>query len=172
MITKPNLTLTKAAALTFATAAIIAGGAGAAVASASVSPSTSGTEHFQIMRTSASAKKSSVIATGAFAGGGTISNGFGNGGTGNVTLPGGKFKITAKKVSVAAGFNTRTCVSTTDGNGAYKLHGGTGKYAKISGSGKFTIKGLTVDARNSKGKCTAKPVAYQLIITLHGPAKP
>jgi len=152
-----------------ATAAVIAAAAGPVGASAALSYP--GTEHFQVMTTSATSTKSSIIATGAFTAGGVIGDGFENGGTSTVVLPGGTFKITAKNVSVGTGFFLKTCLSTTQGNGRYKLHGGTGKYAKISGSGKFTISGATVEARNSKGNCTQKYVADQQMMTLRGPVQ-
>ena len=54
--------------------------------------------------------------------------------------------------------------------GTYKIFGGTGKYAGITGSGKYQLSILAVAAR-SAGKCTTqKPfVAFQQIVKFSGP---
>jgi hypothetical protein len=60
----------------------------------------------------------------------------------------------------------------TTGDGSYHLGGGSGKYAGITGSGKFVLRIVAVDARNSAGKCTMTkaPAAYQQMLTLQGKA--
>jgi hypothetical protein len=56
-------------------------------------------------------------------------------------------------------------------HGTYKLLGGTGKYAGISGHGTYQISILGVGARNLKGACARSkpPVAFELIIRASGP---
>lgn len=156
-------------ALAVLPAAAVIGSVGLSAASAS--PVVSGTERFQIVKISATSPASSVIATGAFTAGGSIAGGNGNNGTGTVTLPGGTFAITHHTVQGKGTVNPRTCLFTVTGTGTYKLGGGTGKYAGIKGSGKFVLRIVAVDARNSKGQCTMTrpPAAYQQILTLQGP---
>ena len=151
------------------TAAFIAA---AGVPAASASQAVSGAEHFQIVRISATAATSSVVATGAFTAGGTVVGGNGNNGTSTVTLPAGTFKITHHTVHAKGSVNPRTCLFTVTGAGTYKLGSGTGKYAGITGSGKFVLRILAVDARDAQGKCTMskRPAAYQQILTLQGTA--
>lgn len=69
--------------------------------------------------------------------------------------------------------NSRTCLFTISESGTYKIGGGTGKYAGISGSGTYVASVLAVFARNSKGKClsNAAPPTFQLVINGHGPVK-
>jgi hypothetical protein len=169
----PMRTTAAAVAMAAATAAVLAGSAGAAGASARVTRSA--TEHFQVITTSATAKRLSIVATGAFTGGGVVAGSIrdsANGtGAGTVVLRGGTFKITASANSGSGSGDPSSCLFTSDATGTYRLHGGTGKYAKLSGTGKFSLASVTIDTRNSKGRCTEKPAAYQLIITLHGPVK-
>jgi hypothetical protein len=144
---------------------------GAGLAAASASPASTPTLHFQQMSTSATSSKSSFIATGAFTAGGVNVGGNGNNGTGTVIFPGGTFKITHRTVHSKATVNAKTCLFTLHATGTYKIHGGTGKYAGISGHGNFVASILVVSARNSKGKCAqAKvPAAFQQIIKASGP---
>ena len=97
--------------------------------------------------------------------------GNGSNGTATVALPGRTFKITHRTVHSKGTFKPRTCLFTVHGSGSYKLGGGTRKYAKISGSGRFVLTILAVEARNSAGTCTMArpPAAYQQVITRHGP---
>jgi hypothetical protein len=167
---RPNLSKRAKVLLAGLPAAAMVGAAGLSAASAS--PAVSGAEHFQIVRISATTATSSVVATGAFTAGGTIAGGNGNNGTGTVRVPGGTFKITHHTVHAKGSVNPRTCLFTVTGDGTYKLGSGTGKYAGIAGSGKFALRIVAVDARDSKGKCTMTkpPAAYQQILTLQGQA--
>ena len=56
-------------------------------------------------------------------------------------------------------------------NGTYRLSGGTGAYAGISGHGIYRLNILIVSARNSAGRCSNKlpPTAFQQIIKAQGP---
>ncbi len=151
-------------------AAAIIGAAGLPAASAS--PAVRGAERFQIVKISMTAPTSSLIATGAFTAGGTISGGNGSNGTATVRLPGGTFKITHHTVHAKGSVNPKTCLFKVTGNGTYKLGSGTGKYAGITGSGKFVLRILAVDARDASGKCTlSRPqAAYQQVLALRGRA--
>jgi hypothetical protein len=148
--------LLSVAATTISAAALITG-TGLAVASAR--PAISHTEHFREMTTSATSSTSSLIATGVFTAGGIDDQG--------VTpetfkFPGGTIKIKHHAVHTKQTLNSRTCLFTISQRGTYKLIGGTGKYAGISGHGTYVLSILAVGARNSKGKCSMskKPAAY------------
>ena len=54
--------------------------------------------------------------------------------------------------------------------GTYKITGGTGKYAGISGHGTYQLN-LTFIASRARGKCStaAPPVAQQELLRLSGP---
>jgi hypothetical protein len=54
-----------------------------------------------------------------------------------------------------------------------KLAHGTGKYAGISGHGKYQISDTYIDSRDSHGKCSQGqvPVVFQAIFTASGPVK-
>ena len=56
------------------------------------------------------------------------------------------------------------------GHGTFKLSGGTGAYAKISGAGTYKLNILAVAAKNAAGKCSQKapPTAFQQIVKATG----
>jgi hypothetical protein len=153
------------AAIGAISAAAVLGGAGLAAASAR--PAASGTEHFQIMTTSATSSTDSVIATGVFVAGGVSHEGKT---TGTEVFPGGTFRIVHSPGKGPQTFNPKTCLLTVSQHGTYTLSHGTGKYKGISGHGKYQISILAIAAR-SKGKCSMSkpPVAFQLIIKASGP---
>ncbi len=68
-------------------------------------------------------------------------------------------------------FDPKTCLAQITQPGTYTISGGTGKYAGISGHGKFRYRLLFIGARNAQGKCAQRkpPVASQLIIQASGP---
>ena len=53
----------------------------------------------------------------------------------------------------------------------YRLGRGTGKYAALTGHGRFAAHILAVLSRNKKGKCSQsrRPQALQQVINAHGP---
>ena len=55
--------------------------------------------------------------------------------------------------------------------GTYRLGGGTGKYACLTGHGGYAAHILAVLNRNKKGKClpSRRPPALQQVINAHGP---
>jgi hypothetical protein len=94
--------------------------------------------------------------------------------TGNTTdtlkFPNGSIRLRHSAGTGPQSFDPRTCLNTVNQHGTYRLLGGTGKYAGISGHGRFQLNVLAVGAR-SHGKCSqTKPlVAFELIIRAAGP---
>ena len=147
--------------------ALSGAGLAAASASASARPAASGTEHFQIMSTSASSSRQSFIGTGLFTAGGVDH-------TGNrvdkIVVPGGTFKVAHSPGKGPQSFNPKTCLLTVNQHGTYVLGHGTGKFKGISGHGKYRVSIMAVGPK-SGGKCSQSkpPVAFQLIINASGP---
>jgi hypothetical protein len=88
-----------------------------------------------------------------------------------VVFPNGTFKIAHSNGTGTPRFNAKTCLGTIALNGTYRLSGGTGAYAGISGHGIYRLNILIVAARNAAGKCSQKlpPAAFQQIIRAQGP---
>jgi hypothetical protein len=130
--------------------------------------SASGTEHFQIMTTSETARTTHVIADGVFTAGGADVSG---NKTDTIMFSGGTFKIRHFAGHGKQSFDPATCLLTIKRHGTYKLKDGTGTYAGISGHGRYHLRILSVAARNSKGKCSQReqPAAFEQIIRAHGP---
>lgn len=143
----------------------------AGVTSASASPAapsgSAGFEFFSLMTTSPSSPSSSIIATGVFTAGGTITDTSNT--TANVTFPRGTFVITHSKGTGTPRINPATCLFALAENGTYQLGHGTGAYAGISGHGIYRLNITAVAARNSAGKCSNKFAAYQQVIKAQGP---
>ena len=130
--------------------------------------SASGTEHFQIMTTSETARTTHVIASGVFTAGGTDVSG---NKSDTIIFSGGTFKIRHFAGHGKQSFDPATCLLTINLHGTYKLKDGTGTYAGISGHGRYHLRVLSVAARNSNGKCSQRkqPEAFEQIIRAHGP---
>ena len=130
--------------------------------------SASGTEHFQIMTTSETARTTHVIASGVFTAGGTDVSG---NKSDTIIFSGGTFKIRHFAGHGKQSFDPATCLLTINLHGTYKLKDGTGTYAGISGHGRYHLRILAVAARNSNGKCSQRkqPEAFEQIIRAHGP---
>lgn len=156
------------AAIGAAATVAVAGGTGLAMASTS-HPAATGTEHFQLMSTSASSNRDSLVAYGAFTAAGVDISG--NGNTDTVDLPGGTFRLTHKQTGGSQHVNPATCLLTVNQRATYRISDGTGRYAGISGSGKATVAILGIGARNSKGGCAINkaPAAFQFIVRASGP---
>ena len=122
------------------------------------------TEHFQDV--SATSGKTPVAAYGAFNASGTDVQG--NRNTDTFTFPGGSFVVKHKVTRSRQHFSTTNCAGKIRQSGTYKISGGTGKYAGISGSGHFVSRVLLVARHTAKG-CSGAPVAVQVIIRAHGP---
>lgn len=158
-----------AAAGSMLTAAAIALSGTLAAAAAPGNSGASGVLHFQIMSTSATATRDTVIAHGVFTAGGVDITTSAT--TDTFKFPNGTVRIRHSAGTGPQTFNRHTCLITVHQHGTYRLLGGTGKYAGISGHGKFRLDILAVGAR-SHGKCTQKapPVAFELIVRASGPA--
>ena len=142
---------------------------GLTAASASQAAGSSGFEHFQLVNTNpANNAPSSIIARGLFTAGGIDHPGSK---VDTVVFPNGTFKIAHSNGTGTPRFNAKTCLGTIVLNGTYRLSGGTGAYAGISGHGIYRLNILIVSARNSAGKCSNKlpPTAFQQIIKAQGP---
>jgi hypothetical protein len=139
-----------------------------AAAAAPSGSNASGIERFQIMSTSANAIRDTVIAHGVFTAGGVDIT------TGPTTdtfkFPNGTIKVRHSPGTGPQSFNPRTCLITVHQHGTYTLRSGTGKYAGISGHGRYRLDILAVAAR-SHGKCNQNkpPAAFELIIRASGP---
>jgi hypothetical protein len=136
---------------------------------ASASPAASGTEHFQIMTTSATSTKASLIAHGLVTAAGTDVEG---NNVDTFKFAGGSFKVRHSAGKGPQHFSPVTCLLTVTQHGTYTIFGGTGKYAGIGGHGTYHLNILGVGARNAKGKCSmsAPPKAFQQVIDASGPA--
>jgi hypothetical protein len=153
------------AAITTVSASAVLGGFGLVTASAS--PTARQTEHFQIISTAATARRLSVIATGEFTAGGTA---IGGKLTDKLVFAGGTLTIKYRSTHFTANFDRRTCLFIETQRGTYRLVDGTGKFAGISGSGRWALGLLGVFTR-SKGECVhlSAPPTFQAITTAHGP---
>ena len=167
MLKVRNRLLGAAGAVAAAGAIAVSGVAAAATAPHTARASASGTERFQLMSTSATSSASSIIARGVFTAGGVDHQGSK---VDTAVFPNGSFKIAHSKGTGTRHFNPRTCLMTISLHGTYKLSGGTGRYAGISGSGTYQLSILAVGAR-SGGKCsrTKPPAAFQQIVRASGP---
>ena len=144
---------------------------GLTAASASQAAGSSGTEFFQLVNTNvANNAPSSIIARGVFTAGGVDHPG---NKVDTAVFPNGTFKIAHSNGTGTPRFNAKTCLGTIVLNGTYRLSGGTGAYAGISGHGIYRLNILIVAARNAAGKCTNKlpPTAFQQIIKAQGPVR-
>jgi len=152
-----------------AAGAVAAAGLTAASASQATGAGASGFEHFQLVTTSpAPTAPEAIIVTGAFTAGGV--NHPGNR-VDTAVFPNGTFKIAHSNGTGTPRFNPRTCLGVITLNGTYRLSGGTGEYAGISGHGIYRLNITFVGARNSAGQCSNKlpPSAFQQIIRAQGP---
>lgn len=145
---------------------------GTTITAASASPARSsrqGTEHLVLMDTSTRSLVFSVLATGVFTDGGTI-NADTAGNQARIRLGSGTIELRTRDGSARYHFSRATCLQTLTGRGTYTLSHGTGRYAGIRGSGKFTTSRRSVLRRRPDGTCArSRPLAAQSIVTLHGP---
>ena len=83
----------------------------------------------------------------------------------------GTFKIAHSGGTGTSASTSKTCWPSSRADGTYRLSGGTGAYAGISGHGIYRLNITFVAARNSAGKCsnTMPPTAFQQIIKAQGP---
>ncbi len=159
--------LLAAAAAVAASATVALTGLTAASASPA-RPAASGTEHLQLMSTSATSNLAPIIIYGVVTAHGVDHEGSGN--TDHVTFANGSFKLVHSAGKGTQHFNSKTCLIQINQHGTYTVSGGTGKYKGISGHGKYQFSILAV-GKKVKGKCSQKaaPVAFQQIIQASGP---
>jgi len=149
-------------AITLVSAAAMTSGAGLALASAS--PAVARHETFRTISTSETAKKQSVIATGSFTAGGSVIPGHT---TDKVSLYRGTFEVTRHVSFRTPPTPPKGCILRVTERGTYKLGHGTGRYAGIRGSGKYTSRITDVFARTGSSNC-GKTVAFQQIMYEQG----
>jgi hypothetical protein len=156
------------ATIAAAAAAAALSGAGIALASTG-STGASGAESFQLMSTSGTGSTSSVIAHGVFTGAAVDHQQAHNMDT--FVFSNGTVRVHHTNGKGRQSFNPKTCLMTISQRGDYRLTGGTGKYAGISGGGHYQLSILAVGAR-SGGKCTQNkpPVAFHQVINASGRA--
>ena len=162
---RPHKTLLGAASALAAAGLVVTG-----LTAASASPATgSGTEFIQLMNTSATSPTESAIVHGRFADYGVDHPGKK---VDTVVLQKGSYKVAHRATSTSNRFNPKTCLDRISQKGTFRISGGTGKYARISGHGTYQARILFI-AKRVGGKCsrTKPPVAYHLIITASGPVR-
>ncbi len=142
----------------------------ARTAHATARAAVSGTEHFQLMSTSATSNKSKIIATGVFTAGGVD---HGGNRVDKVVFPGGTFKIRHSPGHGPQRFNPRTCLGVIHQHGTYRIGHGTGRFAGIRGHGRYRVSILLIGARNANGKCSQRkpPRVFEEIIKARGPVR-
>jgi hypothetical protein len=157
------------AAVTVAAGALAVTGVTAASAAAAARPAVTGTEHFQLVTTSATATTGLVIAYGAF-----TDHAVDHMGTSvdRFVFAGGSFKVFHSPGSGPESFNPKTCLLTATIHGTYRVFGGAGRFKGISGHGTYVVTILGIAAR-SKGACSMSkaPVAYEQTIRASGPVR-
>ena len=149
--------------------AVAAAGLASASASLAAGAGRSGFEFLQLVTTSPNSHAPiSLIATGVFTAGGASHPGSK---TDTAVFPDGTFNIAHSNGTHTLRFNPKACLGVFAQDGTYQLSHGTGAYAGISGHGIYRENITFVTARNSAGKCSNKPVAYQQIIRAQGPVR-
>jgi hypothetical protein len=156
-----------ASALTAAAATAVVGGTGLAMASTHTA--VSGTENFQMMTTSATSSSASVIANGVFTAPG-VDHEHNRTNTATFVFSNGTVSVKHSPGTGQQSFNPKTCLLTVNFHGTYKITGGTGSYAGITGSGNYKLNILAISAR-SGGKCSQSqpPLAFHQVINASGP---
>ncbi len=153
-----------------AAAVIMAGPAGASPLAPHSAAKVTGTEHFQIMSTSATSPNASTIAWGVFTTAGV--DHMGNA-IDTIVYPGGSVRIKHSAGTGPQSFNPKTCLFQVHQHGTYQLISGTGKYKGITGHGTYTVSVIGLGPKTKSGACsqsqTAPPVAQQQVVDASGP---
>jgi archaellin len=153
-------------AVVAAAAAAVIGGTGIAVAS---THSTTGTESFQMMSTSATSSNASIIASGVFTAPG-VDHESNKGNAATFVFPSGTVSLKHSAGTGKQSFDPKTCLLTIDEHGTYTLTGGTGSYAGITGNGRYQLNILAIGARTgSKCSKSKPPVVFHQVINATGP---
>ena len=152
-----------------ATITMIAGaGAASAATGSPASPQAaiSGTQHFQAVSAPLSGTRSRVAAYGTFNASGIDTSTSSTRDT--FTFPGGSFRVTHKPTRSRQHFSKVTCAGVVHQRGTYKISNGTGRYAGISGHGRYRLRVLLVSRHTSSGWGN-RPIAIQTVIRARGP---
>ncbi len=156
------------------TATAMAAVATLAIANIATATSTNKAETFTLVTTNPGSGVVSLIATGGFTAGGTMTNGKR---LETFHFTGGKFNLViGAKPDQHVSLNPGTCLYTKAGSGTYTLADGTGAYKAISGSGRVSFS-LRAAYPLVKGKCPSNdqpggngtPTAIQYTETATGP---
>jgi hypothetical protein len=154
-----------------ATATTIATVSGVTAASASPAAprAASSTEYVQVMSTSA-AGPASAIARGVFTAAGQAR--LGDARVGTIVFPGGTVVLSHRPGKGSSRFYPGACLSLISQSGTYQIVRGTGRYAGISGHGRYQLS-LEIVAARVHGACSlAKPpAAQQELLLLAGPVR-
>jgi hypothetical protein len=131
---------------------------------ASAAAAFTGSEHFRIISVAASARRQSVLATGAFTAGGYQIAGQVTGLTAidKFVFYNGAFRVTRHITSQVLPLPTSDCQVSETIRGHLSISGGTGSYRGMSGSGGFLLR-ISGVIRKSHGKCGGPMTAYQSI---------
>ena len=158
------------AAAAAVTGLVMAGPAGASAMAPSGPAAVTGTEHVQIMSTSATSNTASTIVWGPVTAAGV--DHMGNT-VDTFVLPGGTWRIRHSNGTGPQSFNPKTCLFQANLRGTFKITGGTGKYKGISGHGTYAASVVGIGAKTKKGACsqTAPPVAFHQVVNASGPVK-
>jgi hypothetical protein len=110
----------------------------------------------------------SVVATGVFTAGGRTNL---NTPVGVLHFPHGSAKAFPHATATVTQVNRHTCLMTIVQRGTYRLGHGTGRYAHLTGHGRYVAHILAVLNRTKKGRCSQskRPQALQQVINAHGP---
>jgi len=157
-----------AAAAATSVLVLLAVSSGSASAS-SGGPVRTGTEHVQVMSTSPTTP-ADAIASGLFTAAGQAQ--LGSARIGKFAFPGGTISVVHKPGRTSGHVNVSTCLNSITQTGTYRIRGGTGKYAHVSGHGTYRLSLLFVAAR-AGGHCSQNkpPAAYQELLQLSGPVR-
>ena len=121
-----------------------------------------------MMSTSGTSPHASLIARGVFTAPGVDTEQAHN--TATFAFPNGTVRVKHSGGTGPQSFNPKTCLLTVDQHGTYQLTGGTGKYAGISGHGRYALDILAM-AQRSGGKCSQSkpPAAFHQVINAMRP---
>lgn len=159
-----------AASLAVTGASLAVTGASAASASQGTQLGASGTESIQIMSAATTPGPASAIARGVFGAAGLAY--LGDARVGRIVFPGGTITISHQAGRGTSHFYPGACLSVISQPGTYRIVGGSGKYAGISGHGTYQLS-LEIVAARAHGACSEDkpPVAQQELLRLSGPLR-
>lgn len=136
--------------------------------------SSSGTETFRALLTSSDLSSSKIkiplTASGLFADAGNVSPGA-RAGDMTFKLHNGELMVSGTKGTTKHSVSKK-CASVYVNTAAYKVIGGTGRYAGATGNGSLTVSSTSTFPAKSNGKCdlsSGKVTHFREMLTAHGP---